>query len=152
MYSIKKRYTRKDLVYITFSAPGLISIILIYIHIQIYIHKHTDPGPGYLHSKDGVVWLWSFVVNLHIYFFPNTETKMCSLFSKNSFRVNSRFEEHFSMQRRQGWSSYNPTLEQFQDQELVTNVMKSGLIYQWQRCSRTDTRRSRHLQATNNSE
>ena len=38
------------------------------------------------------------------------------------------FEEHFSVQRRQDGSSDNPTLEQFQDQELAINVMKSGLI------------------------
>ena len=37
-------------------------------------------------------------------------------------------EEHFSVQRRHVGSSDNPTLEQFQDQELVINVMKSGLV------------------------
>ena len=30
----------------------------------------TFPGHGYLHSKDGVVWLWHFLVNLHIYDSP----------------------------------------------------------------------------------
>ena len=39
-----------------------------------------------------------------------------------------QLEEHFSVQRRQGGTSDNPTLKQFQDQELVINVMKSGLI------------------------
>ena len=27
----------------------------------------TLPGPGYHHSKDGIVWLWHFSVNLYIY-------------------------------------------------------------------------------------
>ena len=27
----------------------------------------TFPGPGYLHSKDGVVWLWHSLVNLYIW-------------------------------------------------------------------------------------
>ena len=27
----------------------------------------TFPGPGYLHSKDGVVWLWHPLVNLYIW-------------------------------------------------------------------------------------
>ena len=27
----------------------------------------TFPGPGYLRSDDGIVWLWHFLVNLHIY-------------------------------------------------------------------------------------
>ena len=30
----------------------------------------TFPGPGYLHSKDGVVWLWHLLVNLYIYTKP----------------------------------------------------------------------------------
>ena len=28
---------------------------------------NTFPGPGYLHSEDGVVWIWHFLVNLCIY-------------------------------------------------------------------------------------
>ena len=28
----------------------------------------TFPGPGYLHSEDGVVWLWHPLVNLYIWF------------------------------------------------------------------------------------
>ena len=27
----------------------------------------TLPGPGYHHSKDGIVWLWHFLVNLYVY-------------------------------------------------------------------------------------
>ena len=34
-------------------------------HRYIYIY----PGPGYLHSKDGVVWLWHPLVNLYIYIY-----------------------------------------------------------------------------------
>ena len=30
----------------------------------------TFPGPGYLRSEDGIVWLWHFLVNLHIYGSP----------------------------------------------------------------------------------
>ena len=30
----------------------------------------TFPGPGYLHSEDGVVWLWHSLVNLYIYRSP----------------------------------------------------------------------------------
>ena len=37
-------------------------------------------------------------------------------------------EEHFAEHRRRGGCSYNPTLDQFQDQALYLNVMKSGLI------------------------
>ena len=29
----------------------------------------TFPGPGYLHSEDGVVWLWHPLVNLYIYIY-----------------------------------------------------------------------------------
>ena len=29
----------------------------------------TFPGPGYLHSEDGVVWLWHSLVNLYIYIY-----------------------------------------------------------------------------------
>ena len=52
---------------------------------------------------------------------------------KNMFLLSEKLsqdplEERFSVQRRQGGSSDNPTLEQFQDQELVINIMKSGLI------------------------
>ena len=27
----------------------------------------TFPGPGYLHSEDGVVWLWHPLLNLYVY-------------------------------------------------------------------------------------
>ena len=37
-------------------------------------------------------------------------------------------EEHFAEHRRRGGCSDNPTLDQFQDQPLYLNVMKSGLI------------------------
>ena len=32
----------------------------------------TFPGPGYLLSKDGVVWLWHLLVNLYIYLYTYT--------------------------------------------------------------------------------
>ena len=37
-------------------------------------------------------------------------------------------EEHFTEHRRRGGCSDNPTLNQFEDQALYLNVMKSGLI------------------------
>ena len=40
----------------------------------------TFPGPDYLHSKDGVVWLWHFLVNSHIYgalFYLATAQSQC---------------------------------------------------------------------------
>ena len=35
----------------------------------------TFPGPGYLCSEDGVVWLWHLLVNLYIYKFERRPTK-----------------------------------------------------------------------------
>ena len=49
-----------------------------YIHIYIYIYIYcgfacqqkvlkTFPGPDYLRSEDGIVWLWHSLVNLYIW-------------------------------------------------------------------------------------
>ena len=52
---------------------------------------------------------------------------------ENIFILSEKFsqdppEEHFTEHRRRGGCSDNPTLNQFEDQALYLNVMKSGLI------------------------
>ena len=42
-------------------------IIIIIEKIYIYIYLKTFPGPGYLCSENGVVWLWHALVNLYIW-------------------------------------------------------------------------------------
>ena len=62
-------------------------------------------------------------------------------------------EELFFMQPQQGGSSDNPTLKQFQDEELVLMLDNQfDRQYQWQRYSRTNTGGSQHAKATNNAE
>ena len=52
------------------------TLLYIYIYIYIYIGfacqqsvLKTFPGPGYLRSEDGVVWLWHSLENLYIYIY-----------------------------------------------------------------------------------
>ena len=53
------RHARNLIIYIFF---------ILFIYIQQRVLK-TFPGPGYLRSEDGVVWLWYSLVNLYIYIY-----------------------------------------------------------------------------------
>ena len=45
-----------------------VSHILLLYAVSIFIYS-IFPGPGYLRSEDGVVWLWYSLVNLYIYIY-----------------------------------------------------------------------------------
>ena len=82
---------------------GVMVWTLCFIACQQGVLK-TFPGPGILHSEDGVVWLWHFLVNLHIYgspFYPAVAQSQCLMTNGRDSDLSTLFHSwRFACQQR----------------------------------------------------
>ena len=79
------------------------------------------PGPGYLHSEDGVVWLWHSLVNLYIYIYIYT-------FRYSDFYVNLHLPCYVSPSSMEGFFSKKSYLKRFSWGRLLGKIYGEGYL------------------------